>query len=75
MAKKYGANAVTYSPIFYKENKGEPKGIEELSKMVNAYQDNSFSVIALGGIIDEEHISGVKSTYASGFASIRYFTL
>ncbi|MEA3552901.1 MAG: thiamine phosphate synthase [Campylobacterota bacterium] len=74
MAKQNGANGVTYSPIFYKENKGEPKGIENLTNIVNTYQDDDFSIIALGGIIKQKHINKIKTTKASGFASIRYFT-
>ena len=74
IAKTNGANAVTYSPIFYKEHKGKPKGLENLTKVVDNYQDDNFSIIALGGIIDDEHINKIKTTKASGFASIRYFT-
>lgn len=74
IAKINGADAITYSPIFYKENKGEPKGLENLTKVVNTYQDDNFRIIALGGIIDGEHINKIKTTKASGFASIRYFT-
>ena len=73
IAKNNGANAITYSPIFYKENKGEPKGIENLSKVVKNFQDNNFSIIALGGIIENKQIEEIKKTNAKGFASIRYF--
>lgn len=74
-AKKSGANAVTYSPIFYKENKGTPKGCKKLKEIVNKYQDDTFFIIALGGIVKKEHIKEVKSTDAKGFASIRYFKI
>ncbi|MEA3352200.1 MAG: thiamine phosphate synthase [Campylobacterota bacterium] len=72
-AKELGADAVTYSPIFYKENKGEPKGIENLKQAVVEFQDESFKVIALGGIITKEEVALVRSTHVSGFGSIRYF--
>ena len=74
LAKSYGADAVTYSPIFFKENKGEPKGIQNLKEIVDTYQDENFKIIALGGIIDNEHIKQIETTNAYGFASIRYFT-
>ncbi len=73
LAKKLGVDAVTYSPIFYKENKGKPKGIKNLKLIVNKYQDVNFKIIALGGIISESEITQIKSTNAGGFASIRYF--
>lgn len=69
-----GADAITYSPIFYTPYKGKPKGIDAL----NALKDKcsyckDFKVIALGGIIDQEHIDQIKASKADGFASIRYF--
>ena len=73
LAKLLGANAVTYSPIFYKQNKGEPKGLNELQNIVKKYQDKHFNIIALGGIINNNHIKQIKTTNAIGFASIRYF--
>ncbi len=72
-AKELKADAITYSPIFYKEHKGKPKGIEELKQMVKKYQDINFKIIALGGIITKEQIEQIKSSQASGFSSIRYF--
>jgi thiamine-phosphate pyrophosphorylase len=72
-AKEKGCNGITYSPIFFKENKGEPKGIENLTKIVEKYQDENFYVIALGGIITNNHLKLIKQTNANGFASIRYF--
>ena len=72
-AKNDGADAITYSPIFFKEHKGIPKGIDNLKLIIDKYQNESFSIIALGGIIDDKHISKVVQTGARGFASIRYF--
>lgn len=74
LAKQNGADMVTYSPIFYKENKGDPKGCENLKNIVQKYQDNNFKIIALGGITTKEQITQIKNTHCSGFASIRYFT-
>jgi len=72
-AKSYKADAITYSPIFFKEKKGEPKGINNLAKIVSKYQDKDFKIIALGGIISNSHIEKIIETKAFGFASIRYF--
>ena len=69
-AQKLGANAVTFSPIFTTPNKGVPKGIEELKKAIASYE---IDIIALGGIVTQEHINLIKKTDAFGFASIRYF--
>lgn len=65
------ANAVTFSPIFSTPNKPEPKGINSLKQAISLYED--MDIIALGGIITEEHINQIKKTNAFGFASIRYF--
>ena len=72
-AKELNVNAITYSPIFFKELKGEPKGIKNLIHIVNKYQDNNFDIFALGGIITNDHVKNVIQTKAKGFASIRYF--
>lgn len=72
-AKELKANAITYSPVFFKELKGEPKGIRNLTYIVNKYQNNFFDIIALGGIITKNHIEKIIKTNAKGFASIRYF--
>jgi thiamine-phosphate pyrophosphorylase len=75
-AYELGANAITFSPIFYTPYKGKPKGIEALKaliKQVKQINKRDFKVIGLGGIVDEEHISQIKETKADGFASIRYF--
>ena len=65
------ADAVTYSPIFETPNKGVPKGIEALKKVVDKYPN--INIIALGGIIDDKQIEQISKTNAYGFASIRYF--
>lgn len=69
-AQELGANAVTYSPIFASPNKGKPKGLEDLQKVLSQC---SINVFALGGIISQEQVEKIKSTNAYGFASIRYF--
>lgn len=71
-----GADAITYSPIFYTPFKGKPKGIESLKALVDkvkVIKNRDFKIIGLGGVIDSEHIDQIKSTGADGFASIRYF--
>ncbi len=69
-AESLGADMVTFSPIFSTPNKGEPKGVEELKKVVEML---SIPVIALGGIISQEEIDLCEQSGAKGFASIRYF--
>jgi len=73
-AKKNSADGVTFSPIFFKENKGDPKGCKTLENIVKKYQNDSFNIIALGGITDKEKLLKVKETKCKGFASITYFT-
>jgi thiamine-phosphate pyrophosphorylase len=75
LAKSYNANAVTYSPIFFKENKGEPKGIENLQNMITKYQDDKFKIVALGGIVSNNDVKKIIETNSFGFASIRYFKI
>ena len=70
LAKKLGADAVTFSPIFKTPNKGEPKGLKVLKEAIECC---NIRVIALGGIITTEHIKKIEATSAWGFASIRYF--
>lgn len=70
MAQKYGADMVTYSPIFATPNKGKPLGVTELHKLTLQL---SIPIIALGGILTQEHIEQCQMHGASGFASIRYF--
>jgi len=69
-AEKLGADAVTFSPIFSTPNKGEPKGLGELQRMVDKM---SIPIIALGGITTAKEVKAVESTGCYGFASIRYF--
>lgn len=69
-AQTLGADAVTYSPIFYTPNKGEPKGIDDLKKLVESVD---IKVFALGGITSQKEIEEIEKTKAYGFASIRYF--
>jgi thiamine-phosphate pyrophosphorylase len=64
------ADFITYSPIYPTPNKGEPKGLEELEKVVKKYP---IDIIALGGIISNEQIEALEKTGVYGFASIRYF--
>ncbi|EDZ61396.1 Thiamine-phosphate pyrophosphorylase [Sulfurimonas gotlandica GD1] len=69
-AKKLGADAVTYSPVFASPGKGEPKGIKDLKDILNKCE---IKVFALGGIVDSEQVKAIEETEAYGFASIRYF--
>lgn len=69
-ASKMGIDAVTFSPIFFTPNKGEPKGIEALKDMV---MQSNLPIIALGGIIDETQIKAIDCVKSWAFASIRYF--
>ena len=69
-AMKLEANMVTYSPIFFTPNKGEPKGIEKLFEATDKF---AIDIIALGGIISDIQVKEIERTKAKGFASIRYF--
>jgi thiamine-phosphate pyrophosphorylase len=69
-ALEFGADAVTYSPIFYTPDKGNPKGLEDLNEKVAKI---NIKIIALGGIVSDEDIAKIKTTDAYAFASIRYF--
>ncbi len=69
-AEHLGADYVTYSPIFATPNKGEPKGIEDLKRIIVS---SKIKVFALGGIVDAKEVQMVEETAAYGFASIRYF--
>jgi thiamine-phosphate pyrophosphorylase len=69
-AKRLGANAVLYSPIFTTPGKGKPKGIKNLK---NITKNNQIDIYALGGIISLAQIEQIKKTKAKGFASIRYW--
>ena len=70
-AQTLGADMITFSPIFSTPNKGEPKGISELQSLTSLLDT---PVIALGGIVSEEHINSCEECGAFGFASIRYFS-
>lgn len=70
-AKDFGADYVTYSPIFHSPNKGVPKGIEDLKKLQKEVKN--MKIFALGGIINETQIEEILQTDIYGFASIRYF--
>lgn len=68
--EKNGANAVTFSPIFTTPNKGKPKGVDELIKVLN---QTNIKIFALGGIVTNEHLRELSKSGVYGFASIRYF--
>lgn len=72
LTNQYGADFITFSPIFATPNKGEPKGLEALKEAVKM---SKAKVIALGGIMSAEQICAVMKCGVAGFASIRYFTL
>ncbi|WP_024955135.1 thiamine phosphate synthase [Sulfurospirillum arcachonense] len=69
-AERLGADFITYSPIFFTPNKGEPKGLEKLKEINDKININCF---ALGGICEDEQVQLCKKTGVYGFASIRYF--
>jgi len=69
-AQGEGADAVTFSPIFKTPNKGTPKGTERLKEAVAHFD---IDIIALGGIVSNEHKEAIERSGAYGFASIRYF--
>ena len=70
-AQRFGADMITFSPLFATPNKGEPKGIKELNRVASKL---SIPLIALGGIITEKHLSLCQKSKAEGFASIRWFS-
>lgn len=70
MAQKYGADAITISPIFATPNKGKPLGLENLKEINDKITINCF---ALGGIISQEQLDECEKAGVYGFASIRYF--
>ncbi|RUM70576.1 MAG: thiamine phosphate synthase [Sulfurovum sp.] len=71
IAQSFGADMITFSPIFITPNKGKPKGIKELNRVASKL---SIPLIALGGIITKKHLSLCKKSKAEGFASIRWFS-
>lgn len=69
-AIEFGADAVTYSPIYDTPNKGRPKGLENLKTIV---EQSEINIFALGGITTQDQIDEVEQCGVYGFASIRYF--
>jgi len=69
-AQEFGADAVTYSPIFHTPGKGEAKGIDDLKDIL---KKSNIKVFALGGIVTNEQLKDIEDTKAYGFSSIRYF--
>ena len=69
IAKRHGANFVTFSPIFSSPGKGNPQGVEKLREVCERLKP--FPVVALGGI-DETNFREVLQAGASGFAAIRF---
>jgi thiamine-phosphate pyrophosphorylase len=69
-ARRLGADAVTFGPVFATPGKGAPQGLEKLKEIRDRI---SIKTIALGGILSREQIDAVAETGADGFASIRYF--
>jgi thiamine-phosphate pyrophosphorylase len=69
-AEEYGADMITYSPVFVTPNKGRPLGTGALKELKGII---SLPIIALGGILTEVEIDACQRAGASGFASIRYF--
>jgi thiamine-phosphate pyrophosphorylase len=70
LALSFGADFVTYSPIFDTPNKGETKGIENLKHLCEQFPNK---IIALGGIVTQKEINQISKLKVVGFASIRYF--
>jgi len=70
LAERYGADAITFSPIFATPGKGAPVGLEKLKEIKDKI---SIKLFALGGIVTDDQIEAVKNAGADGFASIRYF--
>jgi len=68
LAKRCGADFVTFSPIFQSPNKGEPLSLDELKKVCARLK--SFPVVALGGV-DETNYREVLQI-ADGFAAVRF---
>ncbi len=69
IAKRHGANFVSFSPIFSSPGKGEPQGVEKLKAVCERLKP--FPVLALGGI-DETNVAEVLEAGASGFAAIKF---
>jgi thiamine-phosphate pyrophosphorylase len=71
MAQEFGADMITFSPIFDTPNKGEPKGLNALNHVASMVD---IPLIALGGILTKEQIVLCQKNGAEGFASIRWFS-
>lgn len=69
--QEYGADAVTYSPVFYSPGKGEPKGVADLKSLVETVR---IPVIGLGGVVKNAQVEAIARSGAAGFAAIRYFS-
>ena len=69
-AEVLGADMATFSPVFDTPNKGLPVGLEVLKSVTSQV---NIPVLALGGILTEDHIRACEKAGAVGFASIRYF--
>lgn len=69
--RRRGADYLFFSPIFYVEAKGKPKGLEELNQIVGTIRAN---IVALGGITTDDEVRQIAQVKPYGFASIRYFT-
>jgi len=66
----FGADALTFSPIFATPNKSKPVGLEKLKEIIDII---GAPIFALGGIITDAQISALEKVEPYGFASIRYF--
>lgn len=72
-AQNFGADAVTFSPVFFSPNKGNPLGVEKLKEAINIFPH--IKIFALGGIVSDKEVFQIKESRAYGFASIRYFSV
>jgi thiamine-phosphate pyrophosphorylase len=69
-AYELGADVITYSPIFC-DKYTKAKTIDGLKEIL---QENlPIKILALGGVISQEHIKLLSDIGVDGFASIRYF--
>ena len=69
-AQAFGADAVTYGPIFHSPGKGETKGVKNLKELIEKCK---IKVFALGGVIDSTQVELLQGINLYGYASIRYF--
>ncbi len=69
IAKRHGADFVTFSPIFSSPGKGDSQGVEKLKEVCERLKP--FPVLALGGI-DETNFAEVLEAGAGGLAAIRF---